>query len=265
MQIACCQFDISWEDKPANYKQVETRARGADLPPGALFVLPEMFNTGYSMNAAAITEPIDGPTAAFLADLATRYAIYVIAGAAIAGPSGRPRNESLAFGPDGRLLARYAKTYPFSSAGEHQHFERGTEIVGFDWHGCRVVLTVCYDLRFPELYRRAAARGADLFTCIANWPVMRADHWVTLLRARAIENQAYVAGVNRSGRDPWLEYPGRSQIISPRGQVLDDAADADTVIRADVDLEALREYRKVFPPLADLRPELLTDAGLATR
>ena len=181
------------------------------------------------------------------------------------GPSGRPRNESLAFGPDGRLLARYAKTYPFSSAGEHQHFECGTEIVGFDWHGCRVVLTVCYDLRFPELYRRAAARGADLITCIANWPVMRADHWVTLLRALRDREPGLRRRRQPRRPRPLARIPRPLADHLPRGQVLDDAADGDTVIRAEVDLEALREYRKVFPPLADLRPELLTDAGLATR
>src|SRR3954468_15816689 len=160
MQIACYQFDIAWEDKAANYKQVESRVRAAELAPGTLLVLPEMFNTGYSMNAAAVTEPIDGPTVQFVSELASRYALYVVAGAAIFGPSGRPRNEALAFGPDGRLLARYAKTYPFSLAKEHEHFESGRDIVGFDWHGCRVTLAVCYDLRFPELFRRAAVQNA---------------------------------------------------------------------------------------------------------
>ena len=257
MLVACCQFDIGWEDKTANYKRVQSRVDRAELPPGSLLVLPEMFNTGFTMNAAAVTEPIDGPTAGFLAELATEYRLYVLAGAAITGPAGRPRNEALAFDPSGRLLARYAKTYPFSLAGEGDHYESGRDIVGFDWNGCRVTPTICYDLRFPELYRRANQAGAELLVVMANWPVARADHWTTLLHARAIENLAYVAGVNRRGRDPMHEYPGRTQIIDPRGRVLADAGDRDEMIQADVDLDALREYRASFPPLQDLRSDLM--------
>src|SRR5687768_11327978 len=121
MQVACCQFDIAWEDKPANYKRVESRTAAAGLPPGSLLVLPEMFATGYSMNAAEVTEPPDGPTAQFLADLAARHQIHVVAGVAQADESGRPRNEALAFAPDGRPLARYAKMHLFSFAGEQDH------------------------------------------------------------------------------------------------------------------------------------------------
>ena len=130
-----------------------------------------MFATGYSMNAAAVTEPADGPTARFLSDLAKRHGVYVVAGAALLGPAGRPRNEALAYGPDGRLLLRYAKNYPFSLAQEHAHYEAGDGTGSFDWDGCRVTPVVCYDLRFPELFRPAARRGTDLFAVIANWPV----------------------------------------------------------------------------------------------
>jgi predicted amidohydrolase len=113
---------------------------------------------------------------------------------------------------------------------------------------------VCYDLRFPELFRRAAGGGAELLAVIANWPVAREGHWATLLAARAIENQAYVAGCNRVGADGnGLVHSGRSRIVDPRGEVLADAGGEETIIRAKVDVDALREYRRKLPFLADMR------------
>jgi len=112
---------------------------------------------------------------------------------------------------------------------------------------------VCYDLRFPELFRTPAARGAELICVIANWPAARESHWLALLKARAIENQAYVAAVNRCGRDPNVEYAGRSQIIGPRGEVLEDAGNGEAVIAAELDATLLRQYRGQFPALGDVR------------
>lgn len=257
MQVALYQFDMAWEDKPANYKRVASRVAAAGLPPGTLVVLPEMFATGYSMNAAAITEPVDGPTAAFLAGLAAEHRVYVVGGAAVADGQGKPRNEALAFDPGGRLVARYAKRQLFSLAKENVFYTPGEEPAAFDWEGCRVGLNVCYDLRFPEVFRPQAQAGVDLYAVIANWPVTRIEHWVALARARAIENQAYVVAVNRCGRDPWLEYTGRSQIVGPHGNVLADAGGAEGIVTAEVDLIGLREYRRAFPALADMRPDLL--------
>jgi predicted amidohydrolase len=252
MQIACCQFDIAWEDKPANFRKVAGMVREAKLEPGTLLVLPEMFATGYSMNAAALTEPAAGETASFLSTLASGHRIYVLGGVAVRGPAGKPRNESLVFDPHGAAVARYAKAYPFSPAREGEHYAAGDDIVTFDCSGCRVAMTVCYDLRFPELYRRAAGK-ADLFTVIASWPIARDAHWMALLRARAIENQAYVAGCNRCGKDPKFTYSGRSQVIDPHGEVVADAGGDERIIRADVNLSLLREYRQKLPFLGDIR------------
>ena len=255
MRVACCQFDIAWEDKPRNYRRVAAMVRAATLAPDTLLLLPEMFATGFSMNVAATAEPADGPTAAFLADLAKEHRIHVIGGAVILDPAtGRPRNEAMAFAPDGRLTARYAKVYPFSPSREHEHHAAGQRTACLPWAGLCVSPAVCYDLRFPELFRRAAAEGAELMPVIANWPGTREGHWVALLRARAIENQAYAAGCNRVGRDGMnLDYSGRSQIIDFRGEVLADAGGEETVISAPVDPAALREYRRALPFLADMR------------
>jgi predicted amidohydrolase len=258
MQVACCQFDIAWEDKPANYRRVQGLVREAKLEAGALLLLPEMFATGFSMNVERTAEPPDGPTVRFLSELAAAQRLHVIGGVAIADPArgGRPCNEAVAVDPSGKVVKRYAKVYPFSPGTEDKHYAAGTEPVDFDWSGCRIAPTVCYDLRFPELFRRAMARSdraVELMTVIANWPVARIEHWMALLRARAIENQAYVAGCNRVGKDPALVYNGRSQIIDPSGTVLADAGGEETVIRASLDLANLRSYRQKLPFLSDMR------------
>jgi predicted amidohydrolase len=254
MRVACCQFDIAWEDKPANYLRVERRVREANLEPGTLLLLPEMFATGFSMNAEAIAEPADGPTPQFLANLAREHRIYVLGGVVLANEdSDQARNELMLFSPRRDQISRYAKIHRFSFAGEDKHYAAGDAPVSCTVEGWKVLPTICYDLRFPELYRAANVRGAELICVIANWPAARDSHWMALLKARAIENQAYVAGVNRCGRDPNVEYSGHSQILSPRGQVIEDAGDRDTVIQAELDLERLREYRAKFPALNDVR------------
>ncbi len=116
---------------------------------------------------------------------------------------------------------------------------------------------VCYDLRFPEIFRRAAVQGATLLVVIANWPAPRVAHWRQLLIARAIENQAYVVGVNRAGSDPKLVYPGSSLVIDPRGAIVAELDDRPGLLTATLDLAALEEYRRQFPALADIRPEFL--------
>jgi predicted amidohydrolase len=257
MQLACCQFDIAWEDKPANFRKVAEMVRAARLEPGALLLLPEMFATGFSMNTAVTAEPAGGPTSTFLAELARDHRVHVLGGVAIRGADGKARNEALVFGPDGRFIASYAKVHLFTYGTEDKHYAPGDGLLRFNWGpqaGCAVAPRICYDLRFPELFRRDAGEGAELLTVIANWPVTRQAHWVTLLRARAIENQAYVAGCNRIGRDGnGLEYAGGSQIIDFGGHVLADAGAEEAVISAAVDPAALREYRARLPFLADMR------------
>ena len=274
MRLACCQLDIVWEDKPANYRRVEALIGAAALPPDTLLLLPEMFATGFTMNSAAVAEPIDGPTASFLSDLARKHKIFVQAGMVVrATGDAQPRNEALVFDPEGRLLARYAKMHLFSFAGESMHYTAGESPVVFDWQEAVVAPAICYDLRFPELFRRAVKDcpnfclsknetvsftehkdRACVLSIIACWPAPREEHWLALLRARAIENQCFVAAVNRCGRDPLgLAYGGRSQIIDPRGVVLADGGVHEGVVQAEIDLEAQTRYRREFPALDDMR------------
>jgi omega-amidase len=254
VELACCQFDIAWEDKAANYRRVETLVNRAQLAPGTLLLLPEMFATGFTMNADAVAETADGPTPRFLSDLAARQRIFVQAGVVLRSDGPRPCNEAMVFDPDGKLLVRYAKMHLFSFAGEPEHYRPGNSTKTFSWHDALVAPAICYDLRFPELFRAAAMGGAEIMTVIACWPAPREEHWQTLLRARAIENQCYVAAVNRCGCDPsGLAYSGHSQIVDSRGQILVEAGGCEGVIQAAVDLDAERLYRGQFPALGDMR------------
>jgi omega-amidase len=254
--VAGCQLDIAWEDKAANHARVRALLDAQPLPAGSLLLLPEMFATGFSMNVAHVGEGPEGETSRFLADLARERRLTVVAGLVSQTPSGRGRNEAVVFGEDGLERTRYCKLHPFSYSGEPEHYDRGEGVVTFEWSGAMVAPFVCYDLRFPEAFRAAVRRGTQIFAVIANWPTGRESHWTTLLRARAIENQAFVVGVNRCGRDPNVAYPGRSLILDPRGEVLADGGPHEGIVRAEIDLDALNAYRRTFPALADMRTDL---------
>ncbi len=230
---------------------------GVEVAPPAMIVLPEMFATGFCMQAGDIAEAADGPTNRFLSDLALEHGSYVIGGVVGLGPDGRGRNQAAMFGPDGAELARYDKLHPFSFAGEDRYYSGGQDVAVVPCGPWQVAPLVCYDLRFPEIFRRATQLGATLLVVIANWPSARVAHWQQLLIARAIENQAFVVGVNRTGRDPKLVYPGSSLIVDPQGAILAQLDQQPGVLAGSLDLAALLEYRRSFPALADIRPEFL--------
>jgi omega-amidase len=259
MQVIGCQLDIAWEDKTTSHARVRELLATTPVAAGALIVLPEMFATGFSMHVGTIAESSDGPTHSFLAQLARERAAYVMGGVVTRAADERGRNDAVVYDPQGALVTRYSKLHPFSYAGETRHYEAGSEVVTFAWHDFRVAPFVCYDLRFPEAFRQAARNGAQLMTVIANWPHPREAHWLALLRARAIENQAYIVGVNRSGSDPHVRYGGRSLILDPRGETLAEAGEAPQVVTANLELAPLVEYREHFPALADMRADLLAE------
>jgi omega-amidase len=234
------QLDISWEDKAANFDKFRSALAANPPPPGSLIALPEMFATGFSMNLKTTRQGPDLEDEAFLASLAREYGSVVVGGVVV-------------FSPEGATLARYAKIHPFSLGGETRVHEAGSEVVLFRWEGFVVAPFICYDLRFPEVFRSAARGGASLFVVIALWPVKRQQHWLTLLQARAIENQAYVLGVNRVGAEPESSYAGRSVIVDPHGIIIADAGEQEGVLSAAIDPERVASWRKAFPALKDIR------------
>ncbi len=253
MKLYCVQHDIAWENRRANFAKVEALLTAARPQAGSLVLLPEMFASGFSLNIPAIRESRDRETERFLAATAKKLGIYLLGGIVTTKTNGKGSNQAVVFTPEGSELARYTKMQPFTHGGESANYDAGKTTTLFAWQGFKVSPFICYDLRFPEHFRTATKRGAQLITVIANWPVTRIQHWITLLQARAIENQAYVAGVNRCGTDPTLTYNGRSLIISPKGDILADAGNGETVISADVNLDELLAYRRDLPFLADMR------------
>src|SRR5262245_21571551 len=153
MQIVACQNDIAWEDKPTNFDRVQKLLAGATVKPGALVVLPEMFATGFSMHVDVVAEERGGPTHQFLSRLAGELKSFVLAGLVTRGADKRGRNEAVVFGPEGTELARYCKLHPFTFGGEAKHYTAGEGIEVFQWHDFTVAPFVCYDLRFPEVFR----------------------------------------------------------------------------------------------------------------
>lgn len=253
-------MDIGWERKQPNYDKAEHLARAAAPEPGSILVLPEMFATGFSMNAELVAEPVGGPTALFLRGLAQSLGVYVAGGLVERVDGGKPGNKAAVFAPDGNCVASYSKMRPFSPGREQEHYQAGDAPVVFDAGPCRAAPFVCYDLRFPELFRQSAAMARpELFLVIANWPAKRIHHWLRLLQARAIENQAYVLGVNRIGHDPFYEYPGRSVLVNADGEIMADAQGAETAISGELDLAGLAKYRAGLPFLQDL--QALTTPG----
>jgi len=249
--VFAIQLDIVWEDKAANFSRVRALLAANPPPPGSLVVLPEMFATGFSMNLSLTRQGPARGDETFLAELAREYHVTMVAGVVSDGAAEIGSNESVAISPDGGLLARYAKIHPFSLGGEMQCHQPGTEIVTFQWGGFVVAPFVCYDLRFPEIFRAAALRSANLFVVIALWPVKRQQHWLTLLQARAIENQAYVVGVNRVGSEPQYSYAGRSVVVDPHGVIIADAGEREQILGAALDPEVVTSWRKDFPALRD--------------
>ena len=250
-RVYAVQFDIAWEDKAANFAKVSQLLDAAHPQEGSIVVLPEMFATGFSKHLPLTLDSEARETEAFLKKLAAKYGCCVTGGLVGAGNDGMGRNESLAVAPDGTELARYIKMQPFSGGNEHLVHQAGDQVFTFQWQSFTVAPLVCYDLRFPELAREATAQGANLLIYIASWPIKRAQHWVTLLQARAIENLAWVVGVNRCGTDPDFTYPGRSLVVDPHGVIIADAADREGVLETVLDLEVATRWRSEFPALRD--------------
>jgi predicted amidohydrolase len=253
MRLYAVQHDIVWEDKPANFARVADLLTAAQPAPGSLIVLEEMFATGFSKNLAITQEAAGGESEAFLRQLAAQYQCCVVAGIVGCGTHGLGRHEALVIGADGNELARYVKMQPFTGGGEGTVHEAGTQVLTFDFGELKIAPLVCYDLRFPELARDAIRQGAEVLVYIASWPIKRAQHWVTLLQARAMENLAWVVGVNRCGSDPEFTYPGRTLVVDPHGNIIADAADREGVLVADLLPQVVTEWRAQFPALRDMR------------
>ena len=254
LRVALVQTDIAWHDRAANLTRAEAQVRAAVAQGAQLVVFPEMFACGFTMDEAH-AESEGGPTEAWTTAMAQAHELHVIVGIPQrAAEASTPRNVALLARPDG-TVARYAKTHLFSFSDENQHYAAGDEVVTWDIAGARITPLLCYDLRFPEPFR-LAADDTDAFIVIASWPERRAMHWQTLLRARAIENQAWVLGVNRIGAGGGLNYRGDTSAIDPWGEITATLAHQAGLVVVHVDPVGVRAARAAFPPLRDRRNDL---------
>lgn len=256
MKISLLQWDTVWEDPGANFDVVRRLLEQTceqDQPD--LVCLPELFATGFTMNVENLSEPPEGPTHQFLQKMANEHNIY-LQGSTLQQAGNRGKNMVYIFSPDGEEIAQYAKIHPFSFADEDRYYEPGDEVVTVDILDFTVCPVICYDLRFPSMFQKAVQAGADLFLVPANWPTPRLDHWETLLKARAIENQSYVAAANRTGSGNDLDYPGHSMLVDPWGEVIDVLPEDDRCLTGQVNKSRLEEVRNSYPFLQDMRLEI---------
>lgn len=252
MIVAAIQHDIVWEDRAANFRRLAPMIAAAAAGGASLVVLSEMFSVGFSLETDRIAEPVDGPSSDFLREQARRSGAWVVGSVpeTLHGGS-RPSNVAVIAGPGGELH-RYAKIHPFSYAGEHERYEAGDATLTVTLEGVRVSPFVCYDLRFADEFWTLAPT-TDLYVVPANWPSSRRAHWRALLVARAIENQAYVMGVNRVGDGGGLHYSGDSAVIDPWGETLVSAAGGEATLLTTVEPAEVVAIRTRFPFLADRR------------
>jgi predicted amidohydrolase len=252
VKVAAIQHDIVWERPQHNHARLAPMIAAAVADGARLVALTEMYSTGFSMAAERIAEPPDGPSTTFLVDQARANGAWICASVPTRGANGLPSNRFVLAGPNGEL-SHYDKLHPFSYSGEHEHYRAGERTTTVDVEGLRITPFVCYDLRFADDFW-AEAGGTDLYVVVANWPAARREHWITLLRARAIENQAYVLGVNRVGEGDSIAYAGDSAIIDPFGEVLATAdREVEQTLLADVEPERVLEVRRRYPFLRDRR------------
>ncbi len=253
MRICVVQTDIVWEDKTANMRRYEAYFKEAASYGAELIVFPEMSLTGFSMDSA-LAESCDGKTCAYFGRMALQYGLNCVFGYTERCDD-KVCNRLAVADQNGRVLRRYTKMHPFGPGGELA-LTAGDEPVCFSLNGMNIGLTICYDLRFPELYRQLS----KICGCVivsANWPASRREHWITLLKARAIEDQCYIIGCNRVGIGDGIEYCGDSMVVAPDGTVMAMAEQgAEQIISADVFTYVVENVRADFPVLRDRRPDI---------
>ena len=256
LRVAAIQHDIVWNDRDANFEHLAPMIAAAAGAGAGLVLCTETFSTGFAVDVPELGEPEGGPSSTFLAEQAREHGVWVGGSCPEIPPTHptddqRPYNSFVLAGPDG-TIHRYRKIHPFTFAGEEKWFRAGDQLVTVDIEGLRVSLFVCYDLRFADEFWQLA-RDTDVYLVPANWPAKRRLHWQALLQARAIENQAYVVGVNRVGDGGGLAYSGDSRIVDPLGELLATAAHTESILLADISAAHVAETRDHFRFLQDRR------------
>jgi omega-amidase len=263
MNISLGQMNVILGEPEQNLRQAEAMVAEAAGQGSDLIVLPELWSTGYDLERVArYATPTDQGIFAETAALARAHNIYILGSClALTGPE-RYCNTAVLFDPNGRVLATYSKIHLFRLMDEEQFLTPGDHLATIATPWGLAGLAICYDLRFPELFRAYGLANAQMVFLPSEWPNPRLAHWRTLLRARAIENQFYVIACNRVGASKGIDFFGHSCIIDPWGETISEAGDTETVISATIDLTLVDTIRQKIPVFADRRPELYASSSL---
>lgn len=254
LNVTLVQAEQTWEDKQANFKHFESILSNFKHKTD-LIILPEMFHTGFTMNAESLAEAMNGNGVSWLKTQAKQHNAAFVA-SLIIKEAGRFYNRMVFVTPKGEVSI-YDKRKLFGMAKEDEHYTAGQKNTIVNYKGWKILLQVCYDLRFPEIARNKINESSepiyDALIYVANWPEKRNQHWKTLLRARAIENQCYVLAVNRVGEDKnKLTYSGDSSVIDPLGKILDTATHSEKILISDLSFSTLQTVREKLPFLKDI-------------
>ena len=254
MQFHAVQYNSILHNWEANRLEVETLISEISLTDGDFIVLQEMTDTGWSMKLDRIAGI---GTVDWACELSKKHCCWIQVGwTEIEGTRGK--NCVTICSPYGKPVGTYTKVFTCNPMHENDYFDEGNEIIIVDLGELTICPFICYDLRFPELWRIAAIAGVDIFTVSSSWPMARISHWVTLLKARAIENQAFIVASNRIGKDAISLWGGTSIIISHMGEVLDKGSETQTeIISANPDLDQLKLWRNDFSVLHDVQKDLI--------
>ena len=252
MRLALAQLDITWEDKTENRETALQFIKQAATEKVDMILFPEMALTGFSMNTSLIGE-LNDETKEFFKEMSSKFNISI--GFGYVEGTSNSKNKYSVVSPSGSELVNYTKIHPFSYGEETQFYQSGKVVEFFNAFGFTITPFICYDLRFPEIFQ-IASKTATLITVAANWPLERREHWITLLKSRAIENQCYIAGINRVGEGNELNYSGDSMIIDPLGNILSSLYMEDGLIVADIFQEEVTQIRETFRLKEDRKEEL---------
>ena len=256
MRVCALQMDIAKGDRAANHATVRRLVSEAvSLCSPDVIVLPELWSTGYALEQ--VRELADEACdARFLAGMAREYGFAFAGGSVLAIEGEKVFNRAQVIDCEGRYIASYDKVHLFRLMDEDRFLAPGASVSLFELGGMPCASVICYDIRFCELPRKLAVQGAEVLFVSAEWPIPRVEHWRTLLRARAIENQFYVVACNRCGVTGNTEFAGCSALIAPDGTVLAEAGTGEEIIWADIEPEVVRRVRSGIPVFADRVPEL---------
>lgn len=262
MRISLVQMHVEAGNPDANFERASGLMERAAAEKPDLIVLPEMWNTGYALDMIdSIADPEGKRTRAFASGFCRRHGVNVAAGSIAERREDGVYNTLRIFGRDGETAGEYDKIHLFRLMDEDKHLRPGQRHGLAEIDGVRVGAMICYDIRFPELARTLALAGVRLLVVPAEWPHPRLEHWRTLLRARAIENQMYVAACNRVGSSNGTDFFGHSMIVDPWGEIVAEAGEEETILTAEIDLDLVEEVRRRIPVFEDRRPALYGPVG----